>query len=59
MVVHQHAWITWQARLSQKPLYSLSAGEIQEPGVIPEDVMTDLDHIVSELPPRKKYTKMN
>ena len=54
-VVHAHAWQTWQEKLSMKPGYGLPPEQIQEGGVIPDDVMAEIADQVESLPAKVKY----
>lgn len=55
--VHKDAWQKWEAHLSNKPVYKLSAARIQQPGAIPADVFADLSDVVGAMPPKTKYNK--
>ena len=55
--IHKHAWTVWKDELSGKRAYKLKERKIQEPGVIPPDVMEQLFEEIRQLPPPKKYGK--
>ena len=47
----------WRQKLADQAGFALEPGAIQEPGVIPDDVLAELGSSITSLPPRKKYQK--
>ena len=55
--VHTAAWNAWQERLAKKAMYKLKPAEVQQPGMIPENILAELAEAVAEMPPRTKRSK--
>lgn len=55
--VHSRAWKDWQTSLSNKVGYRLKTADVQDPGVIADNVLVTLGEAVADLPPKTKYAK--
>ena len=53
--VHKVAWKVWADKLAENKLYKLPPEKIQNGGVIPPAVVSQLNTDIADLPPKKQY----